>query len=135
MILTKRDFCKKLVLVFLVFTYGNVCAEQAKLGRAKQNKPEQVGAEMHAQVGNLEHEEDSKSLISIIERKSVSHFNNVINLMCKCDKYIEFWQYRKKNLSLYVSKSLITGWHVVSGLLYFFASPNIIQDAVNNKIT
>lgn len=50
-------------------------------------------------------DQDTKSLIRIVERKSISIFNNIINLMYKCDKYEDFWNYRKKNLSLYMLSS------------------------------
>lgn len=45
---------------------------------------------------------DSKSLLSIVRAKSIYLYNSIISLMFKCDKYIEFWQYRKKNIGLYL---------------------------------
>jgi len=37
-----------------------------------------------------------------VERKSLMLFNNLIYLMSKCDKYIDAWQFRKKNLNFYL---------------------------------
>lgn len=70
--------------------------------KALMDKLIAVKLSQNVYAGKLGLKDEKKSVINILEKKSVSIFNNIISLMYKCDKYIEFWQYRKQNLSFYL---------------------------------